>query len=353
MKRIVLLMLMLSLAVGCALEPEGRYDPISGEMKGMGVKAPVKVARDKFGIVHVRAENAEDLFFATGYSMAQDRFMIMDLFRRAAAGRISELVGSPAKYGPFDLPHLDVALRAFRFEEAAEKGVAGLDPESRRLFEAFTRGVNRFLEDGGNTIAIYRSWKEPPAPWRMEDSFLVAETMGLTMTAYALFDEYYLERIRMEQGDAARDLFVPRYPDDAVIITRDAPITGGPAAFFPRAIGLGSNNWALAGSRTVSGFPLLNNDPHVPDTLIPTFWWHCHLEGGGHDIMGLMFPGVPAFGAATNGKLGWALTNVMADYIDLWREKVNPDNPNEYLYEGKWRPFDLETDEVPIKGRRP
>jgi penicillin amidase len=350
MKRLVFAAVALFLAAGCLLLPTDRFDPISGELSGMGVKAPVTVARDKFGIAHIRAENAEDLFFAAGYAMAQDRFMMMDLLRRAASGRLSELLGSPAKYGDFDLPRLDIGLRAFRFEEAAKKGVAELDPENRRLLEAFTRGINRFLQDGGDTLAIYRAWKVPPTPWRMEDSFLSADVMGLSMTITSFFEEYYLERIRMEQGDTVRDLFVPRYPDSAAIITRDEPIAA--AAFFPRAFGLGSNNWAVAGSRTVSGLPLLNNDPHVPDTLIPTFWWHCQLEGGGYDIMGLMFPAIPTFGAATTGKLGWALTNVMADYIDIWREKVNPANPNEYKFEGKWKPFTLETGEVRVKGGR-
>lgn len=347
-------LLIIIIIAGCNVPEMDRFDPISGTLEGMDVSAPVKVVRDKNGIVHIRAENDEDLFFAVGYSMAQDRFMIMDLFRRAGGGRLSELLGSPGKYKDLDLPHMDIALRAFLFNEAAKKGAAELDPQSRKLLSAFTRGVNRYLADGGDTLAIYRAWDTPPAPWTIEDSFLVSGIMGLSMTVSSFFVEYYLERIRREYGEDVRDFFVPHYPDDAAIITRDEPLLSmAPKSFLPHPFGLpGSNNWAVSGTRTVSGLPLLANDPHVPSTLIPTFWWHCHLTGGSYDVMGMMFSGLPCFGAATNGKVAWTLTNVMADYIDIWRERINPDNPDQYLADDKWVSFKKVDGEVAVRGKR-
>ncbi len=341
------------LGAGCHIPDMERFDPVSGSLENMGVAESVHVVRDRNGIAHISAENDEDLFFAIGFSMAQDRFLIMDMLRRAGRGNISALVGSPVKYKGMSVDNIDKALQAFLFEEAAKKGVADLDPQNRKLLEAYTRGVNKYLEQGGKTIAIYKTWNSEPEQWRMEDCFLCAEIMGLTMTISSLVEEYYLERIRREHGDSVRDLFVPRYPDDATIITRDALMLADASVNIQRPFGLpGSNNWAIAGSRTVSGLPLLNNDPHVPNTIIPTFWWHCRLKSDNYDIMGLMFPGLPCFGAATNGKLSWALTNVMADYIDIWREKVNPDNPDEYMLNGKWVPFKKVERELKIKGRK-
>lgn len=339
---------------GCYMPEPTRFDPVSGEQKGMGVAAPAKIVRDQNGVVHITAANEEDLFFAIGYAQAQDRFSMMDLLRRAGSGRLSEFLGSPGKYKDIDLPHLDLGLRAFRFEEAAKQGVAELTPESRKQLEAFTRGVNRFLKDGGDTIAIYQGYHVQPEPWRVEDCFLTAEVMGLAMTISSFFEEYYLERLRREKGEPVRDLFVPTYPEGGVIITRDEPMLSMLTPFFPKPLeGLGSNNWAISGRRTVSGLPLIANDPHVPETLIPTFWWHAQVKAGRYDLMGMMFTGFPAFGAATTGKLSWTLTNVMADYIDVWREKINPQNPDEYQVDGAWKPLIKEDGEVKVRGKRP
>jgi penicillin G amidase len=344
-----------ALAAGCHLPKMDRFDPVNATVAGVGVSAPVSVVRDANGVAHLQAATDEDLFFGIGYAMAQDRFLMMDALRRAASGRLSELLGSPMRYKDFDLPRFDIALRTLRFEESARKGVADLDPESRRLLAAYTAGVNRYLHDGGDSIAIYHSWKLAPEPWRMEDSFLVADVMGLAEGVSSLFEEYYLERVRREQGDAARDLFVPVYPEDAPIITRDAPwLGGGPDQFSRRLAGaLGSNNWAIAGARTASGLPLLANDPHVPDIMVPTFWWHCSLKSPSYDVMGMMFTGLPCFGAATNGKLGWVLTNVMVDYLDIWREKVNPSNPNQYQSADGWKDFGEEPGEIKVRGKKP
>ena len=353
MKKLVVLALLISLSA-CHIPKGDRYDPIATELSGKGVKERTTVARDHNGIAHIKANNQDDLFFAVGYSMAQDRFIQMDLIRRAGAGRLSELLGSPIKLGDFSLPQIDLAIRTFRFEESAKKGVADLDPESRAQLVAFTRGVNQFLKDGGGTMGIYKAWHLAPEPWRMEDTFLCSDLMGLVMAFDGAGIEYYLERIRVENGEAARDLFVPDSSHASAIISLDEPITASAAPIIPSAFSFGSNNWALAGSRTVSGLPLLNNDPHVPSTIIPTFWWHCQLTGAGYDVMGLMFTGLPTFGAATNGKLGWALTNVMADYMDLWRERVNPANPEQYqATDGTWKDFGRVDGEVKIKGKAP
>ena len=344
-----------AMAFGCHIPDLNRYDPVSDRLAGMGVSAPVSVVRDQNGVAHITASSEDDLFYAIGYSQAQDRFMMMDLMRRAGSGRLAEILGSPVKYKGVDIPHLDIGLRTFRFAEAARRGAAELDPESRRQLEAFTRGINRFLQDAGDSMPVYQAWKTRPEPWTIEDCFLTAEAMGLVEGVSSFFEEYYLERIRREKGDQARDLFVPQYPEGGVIITNDQPlVAGSPLSFLARRFpSLGSNNWVISGKRTVSGKTIIANDPHVPDSLIPTFWWHVQIKGGRYDVMGMMFPGFPCFGTATNGRLAWALTNVMVDYFDVWREKINPSNPDQYLVGDQWTDFVKEPGVVKVRGKKP
>ncbi len=343
-------MLVLAFICQCHVPDIERFDPVSGELTGIGVQERVSVVRDKNGIVHISAENDRDLFLAIGFSMAQDRFVQMDEYRRAGAGELSALFGSPLKYKGIDLPHLDIALRTFGFGEEAEEGVASLDPESRKLLQAFVDGINLYLEHGGHTLAIYKALDTEPEPWTMEDCFVTSGIMGLSMTFGSMFEEYYLERIRIELGEDARDLFVQRYPEDAPVITSDRLHS----SLAPSPLrSMGSNNWALSGERSESGMPLLCNDPHVPHSTIPTFWWHCHLSSPGFEVQGMMFAGLPCFGAAFNGGLGWALTNVGADYIDLWRERLNPEDPDQYLADGEWKEFDKVPGKVQVKGKAP
>jgi len=342
--------------LACCNTPDvDRYDPIDGELSGMGTGAPVKVVRDHAGVVHLEAEDDADLFFALGYSMAQDRFMQMDMFRRASAGTLSELVGDPARVMGVGVPNIDIMLRTFQFAESAEKAMAGLDPESRRQLESFVGGINRYLDDGGDSLSYALTMGTEPEPWTIEDTFITSGVMGLAMNYGTFLEEYYLERVRREHGEDMRDLFVGHYPDQEVIITRDQPLIGAaPSSMLPSPLdGVGSNNWAVSGRRSLSGKPILCNDPHVPHTIAPTFWYHVHLKSPSYDVMGMMFSGFPCFGAAINGKLGWTLTNVGMDYIDIWREKINPNNPDEYRYGDEWLPFETARGEVEIQGKRP
>ena len=344
------------LTYSCNIIPKlDRYDPIDGELDGIPVSSPVKVVRDKHGIVHIDAENDEDLFFALGYSMAQDRLMLMDMFRRAGEGTLSEWLGNPVRAKNIDMVHIDILIRALQFSESAKAGVESLDPESKKLLEAYVRGINKYIDDGGDSIEFSKFVGVPPQKWTVEDCFVVSQLMGLAMCYSGILKEYYLERIRVELGEDARDFFIPVDSDDGVIITEDELLlSSAPRFAIPSAFeGVGSNNWVLSGKLTKTGLPLLCNDPHVPHSTAPTFWYHVHLKSDNYDVMGLMFSGLPCFGAATNGKVAWTLTNVGMDYTDFWREKVNPDNPDEYMYDGKWTPFEITPGQVNVRGKKP
>ena len=341
--------LLLALALGSALGfgcagKVTRFDPLAGSRSGYAVSAPVRIIRDAQGVPHILAQNKTDLFFALGYTMAQDRFTEMDIFRKVARGELAELLGVPIKISGLSIVRTDMALRSFRFPERAEAGLKAMAPEDRALIESFAAGINRYLADGGKTLSLYHLLHLQPTPWRPEDSLAVAELMGMSQNEGSILEEYYLERLRRILVPADWELFFPFYPKGAPIITQDYDLgqSFSPSAELPDGVRWGSNNWVISGRKSASGLPLLANDPHVPTMLVPTFWYHVHLQGGGYNIAGMMFPGFPCFGAAYNGKVAWALTNVMADHTDIFREKVNPKNPDEYLADGKWVPFEKE-----------
>jgi|GEM_PF-946376 len=336
---------------------------MSVSVKDPGVKGEVRIVRDENYIVHVLADREEDLYFGVGFAMAQDRFSQMDMARRVAMGTLSEWLGNPIRYKNLNLPMLDGVMRTFRFKEEAARGVAAMDDKTRRLLDAFTAGVNKYLDEIGDNKLFEYPRGVKPEKWKPEDSLAAAELFGLSMTVDCIFEEYYYDRIASLVGPEKVKDFLPAYPNDAPIITASREAANGPAmieAFsalrslfrdlVPHPIG--SNNWVVAGSRTATGKALLANDPHVPLFNMPTFWYHCHLKGGGIDIAGMMFPGFPGFGAGMNGKIAWGLTNVMADYIDLFRERVNPSDPNLYLYKDHWEAFKTVREVIKVKGKK-
>ena len=342
---------------GLAPEPLG----MDYVLKKSGTSSEVRIVRDENYLPHIIGSNDEDIYFALGFVMAQDRISQLDMLRHAAKGRLGEILGPTPSYHGVNLATIDALMRSFRYTEDARAGYAKMDPEHKRLLDAFTCGINRYVQEIGDDLpfeAITLGIRTEP--WRPEDSFAIMSLFGLTMTIDQIFSEYFFDKLAYRIGPEKMKLFFPRYPDSAPIITA----RNGDNKYIETLKALdgildkytshpiGSNNWAVGAARTESGKALLANDPHVPLANMPTFWYHCHLQGGSFDAMGMMFPGFPAFGAATNGKIAWGLTNVMADYIDLYRERVNPDNPNQYLYKGKWEEFRVVTGEIKIKGRK-
>jgi penicillin amidase len=352
-------------AASSAAAKKPRLERLDGTLTGHAVSAPVSIIYDQVGMPHIRAQNDPDLFYGLGYAMAQDRFFFMDLIRRVGRGELSGLFGKLPHYQHFDTVVIDRTMRSFRFVERGQQGVANLSPEDRGLLEAYTRGINRYLQDAGDSLAEYRFFHARPEPWRTEDCFVAADLFGLTMTAYGLVYEYYASRLFQELGPERAKLFLIGYPKDAPSITEDYPAKAALnnpaleplfnlfAQLGPLLNGLGSNNWVVSGSKTASGKPLLANDPHVPIILLPTFWYHAHLQGGDYDVAGMVFPGFPAFGAGSNGKIAWGITNARADYFDLFREKISPDHPGQYFYKGEWRPFEIIPGEIPVRGHKP
>ncbi len=358
MKRAIVILLT-TVVCSCVMTGK-RHENLNAVLEGHELTGPVEIIYDKHGVAHLNAENDPDLFYALGYTMAQERFFLMDLLRKVGMGKMSALFGRLPHYKSYDVLNADRLMRSFQFKERARQGVRNMDPVNKRMLQSYVKGINRYLQNAGKDIPEYRALAVRPDPWTAEDSFICMDVFGLSMTAYSFFYEYYAGRLAREHGMETARLFIPEYPEEATYVNQEtlagaslpdlANIFNALAPLMPYMNAIGSNNWAVDGTMSASGKPILSNDPHVPHCFVPTFWYHAHLKSKTFDVAGLVFPGIPLLGAGTNGHVSWGITNSRCDYIDIFIEEVNPENPDQYKHKGEWKNFQKVEETIPIKG---
>ena len=353
-------------AGAAAVAGAGRYllrrslPQTSGTLTLAGLREPVEVLRDRWGVPHIYAATEEDLFFAQGYVHAQDRLFQMDANRRVGLGRLAEIVGAAALES-------DRFARIVGWPRAAEAQVAGIvqDRETASVSAAYAAGVNAFIEEGPLppefTLLAYR-----PERWGMLDS----AAWG-TVLAWGLSVNWETELLRarlVEQlgPERAADL-TPFYSDSYPTIVPDARVGGRlaealveayrqaletlPLGSVPTGPGAGSNNWAISGGLTASGRPILANDPHLPP-IFPTIWYENHLVGGRYEMSGFTSPGVPGLIIGHNRHIAWGITNGFPDIQDLYVERFHPEDSLLYEVEGEWQAAEEREEVIHVRGRR-
>jgi len=351
----------------------GSAAPRGGEGRVPGLGGDVQVVYDDRGVPHIFAASEDDAVRALGFVVARDRLLQLDLQTRAASGRLTELAGARAL-------ELDREPRRLGMVRAAERKLAALDSHSAgaRAIAAYADGVNAYLaamreED---VPLEYRLLGARPEPWRPINSVHLLNRMGWTLS----YGEGDLDRARLATlvGDEAAHALLPRdMPIQAPIVPNGAggaprfehavlppPILAGDgapagtrpgnAARRPRpesgALGegdaLGSNNWAVAPSRTRAGRALLAGDPHLELTL-PSIWYEAHLVVPGKlDVYGVTIPGAPGIVIGFNRDVAWTFTNSEADVVDFYAETVDDSaRPSRYLVDGAWRPLERRVEE--------
>jgi len=351
------LVLLLVAGAGAAYLVRRPFPQISGTVAVAGLGAPVEVIRDRWGIPHIYAASAADLFFAQGYVHAQDRLWQMDLLRRWAAGRLSEI------FGPVTLD-ADRLMRVLGLRRAAEEAWAAIGPAAAadpaaatavEAAQAYSAGVNAFLETHRVRLPLeFQVLRFQPEPWSPVDSLAFAKLM-----AWVLGGTWRTELLRaglaIRFGDeGVRALFPNQAPGTPTITAAGLPgITLPPGLPFASLLagspGAGSNNWVVAPSRSTSG-ALLANDIHL-DIQMPSIWYENHLVGGGYDVTGASFPGVPTVIIGHNRHIAWGATNVNPDVQDLYVERFHPQDPGLYLYQGRWERAKVLREEIRVKGR--
>ena len=373
-------------AVGC--EPptpttfeelaQAHLPQIEGMIEVPGLQGEVEVIRDHWGVPHIYADNMEDLFFAQGFVQAQDRLWQMDMYRRAGEGRLSEI------FGPEMLEH-DRAARLFRYRGPwTDAEFSSYHPQARQILEAFSSGVNAYIDHAiaNDELPVeYTLTGLQPLYWSAETALLRTETampLGDARNelsfAQQVADLGAAEANRRARPTPYRDLVVPRGVDYSIITDAVADGTRGfrgtrvrPPLVAPydtwagaqASINLGvqenspgSNNWVLAGSRTASGEVIVANDPHR-NVSSPSLRYIVHLDAPGWTAIGATEPVLPGVAIGHNGRVGWGLTILGTDQSDVYIETVNPENPNEVMFNGQWEPLRIEYDTVQVKGAAP
>ncbi len=357
----------------------------SGELTAAGLDAPVEILRDEWGVPHIYASTSHDLFFAQGFTQAQDRWWQMEFSRHIGRGAIQELTGLNA--GAYDT---DIFIRRLGLYQAAQRDFENYSPEAQAALQAFADGVNAYLL---NRPARYLA---------MEYSLLSVTGVSITVEPWTPLDTIVWSKVMALNLDGNRgeelarsemlgaldpelvDAYFPTYPYDskATIVTEaDLPISDeslGAAAALPvdtagiagitraqtglygqetawlpfgTGSGIGSNNWSVAGSNTATGTPLLANDPHL-GIQMPSIWYeiglHCAPVSAEcpYDVVGFAFAPSLAVVIGHNARIAWGVTTSNLDTQDYYEITVNPDNPLQYEFNGEW--LDMTTREETI-----
>ena len=323
-----------------------------GKLTLDGLHAEVEVVRDRWGVPHIYGQDAHDLYFALGFVHAQDRLWQMEFRRRLASGTLAEVLGKPALTA-------DRLMRRMGLRRTAEQQLRELDADTRVNLEAYTAGVNSYLERKRARLPVeFRLLRLRPQPWTLVDVVTLAKWQGWILSSN--WDtEIVRSRIIDRLGaEAAADL-EPLYPEGAPLAVPPGagyhPSDGdllkeyeAMARLAPR--GGGSNNWVVDGAKSSTGKPLLANDPHLPPEM-PGIWYEVHLSGGGLDVVGASLAGLPAVVIGHNRRIAWGVTASTVDQQDLYVIHVNPENSRQYRYQGRWRDGDVAYEPIWVRGR--
>lgn len=327
-----------------------------------GAHQDVDVRFDDRMIPHIFAQNDHDAYYAQGYITAMHRLWQMDFQTRFAAGRISEVVGKKAI-------ELDKYQRRMGMVYGAERSLEGMlaDPESKEMIMAYTAGINAYIHSlsAAQLPIEYKILDFKPEDWTPLKCALLLKQMSAVLAMGS--DEFYMTNIRNKFGtDVVKELF-PDYPfkEDPIIPVgtkwdfNPLPIPKTPASLnetITSAIktkqkeeGIGSNNWALSGSKTASGLPILANDPHL-DLSLPSIWYQIQLHAPGLNAYGVSLPGAPGIIIGFNQDIAWGVTNVAADVLDFYQIKFKDNTYKSYWHDNKWRNTSNRLEKIIIRG---
>lgn len=343
----------------------GKQPVRSGNVTLQQLKAPVTVAYDERGVPHIRAENEADMYRALGYVHAQDRLFQMEMVRRLAKGELAQVLGPK-------LLETDKLFRTLGIRTRAEEMAAQLDPTSPVgvALLAYLDGINQFQATHPVPLE-FDILKIPKRPFTPQDTFAVSGYLAYSFAAalrtdppltyirdmlgpdyLRMFDlEWHGEGV-LNQTAAAQPVKRPALALDTrdwqslnqlARLSQDALDAAGVPAFE------GSNAWAISGTRTASGKPVLAGDPHIAYSA-PAVWYEAHLSAPGFDLYGHYQALNPVALLGHNSQFGWSLTMFENDDVDLIAEKPNPANPNQVWVRGQWVDLQTRTETIRVKG---
>ncbi len=329
----------------------------SGKRTIKGISDSVVITFDESDIPHIKANSQTDALFALGYLHATERSWQMELNRRLASGRLSEILGS-------ETVKIDRFIRTLGVKRAAERQFDRYPVATKRLLQAYADGVNTGNAQLGWALPVeYFLTGSKPGHWSPTDS-----VAWMLMMAYDLGGNWdkELQRLELSQFLTTKQIWeiLPSFETGGPVSNMDfAKIYKDLNIFNPfekstelgsfdlpgGKEGIGSNNWALSGKLTASGKPLLANDPHL-GLSAPAIWYFAHLDAPGMNVIGGTLPGIPGVVLGRTDKFAWSFTNTNPDVQDLYIEQIDSNNPGMYRGPDGPLPFKVHQEIIDVKG---
>jgi penicillin amidase len=352
-------------ATGFWQNAESKHIISTQHLQFTGLLDKVTIQYDEHMVPHIFAKNDHDLYFAQGYVTAHDRLWQMDIQTRSASGRLAEIIG-PA------VLDIDRYHRRMGMVYGAENTINAMmkNPVMRQVVNAYTDGINSYIRQlSTRDYPIeFKLLDYKPEEWKPINCAFLLKLMSETLAGGS--DQFAMTNTLKRFGPAITSDLFPDYPfhEDPII-----PV-GTKWDFKPVAIpqpsksfiaqmtdsikthakieGIGSNNWAISGSKTASGYPILENDPHLNLTF-PSIWYQIQLSSPTVNVNGVSLPGSPCVIIGYNQKVGWGLTNVGADVLDWYQVHFKDASKNEYWYNNRWNKVKKRIEVINIRGEGP
>jgi penicillin amidase len=356
------------------------FPKLDGSIALPGLSEEVQIIRDSMGVPHIYAKNEHDLFMVQGYVHAQDRFFQMDFWRHIGTGRLAEMFGE-------DLVNTDIFLRTMGWARIAQDEIKNLDPRTLNILQAYADGVNAYLEEHRGASLSFEyvllgllSPDYDVEPWELVHTMTWAKVMAFDLSgnSYGWQDLTRAQLYKQLSPEKAKEL-EPVYPSNHPYIVPDTttmealiehvltvdknqpgsdPASSNSISWINTGPLLGSNSWVVSGSRTTTGYPLLANDPHL-GIQMPAIWYevglHCQpvSDSCRFNVTGFSFAGDPGVIIGHNSNIAWGFTNAGPDVLDLFIEKINPENPNQYEVNGEWKEMTFAEETINVAGGQP
>jgi penicillin amidase len=366
--------------LGSAFNPETgiwssakRIEIENENMSFKGLKDDVTVKFDGKGVPSIEAKSDEDLFFAIGYLQSRNRLFQMDLMRRQGKGQLSEIIGE----GALSNDTFQLQLGIQRIAEMNWGKMNENDPEKEALIH-FTEGVNQYIADAsksGELPLLFKVFGYKPQKWTPVDSLVIQGVLAqkLSFSTKPLDYALLVESMGYEKTMEWFPLYAPnkQFPYDTTFYKEKEEIQTGMNRIMndeellsvkvikdsiadmlinPVHQYSNSNSWAVSGLKSTTGKPIMAGDPHL-DLTLPSIWYQFTASSTNYNFSGVSVPGLPIILIGQNKNISWSLTNVQNQGTYYYKEKLDPDNPGKYYWNGKWNDINYETYEIKIKGQ--
>ncbi len=344
--------------------PISDFENLPAELK-LSLKNDVHVEFEKNGIPHIFAKNDSDLYFIEGYLEARDRLWPMDFVSRVASGRLSEVFGKKTL-------SLDQTFVELRIPEAAEESLKLIlqDQTSKDAVENFSAGVNYYIDHlSQNEMPLeFKIFGYSPEHWSPYKTALLEKFMAFSLAGFSRDLPMTRNRKLLSQQDF-EELFPEEFNYSESIVSKEqkwkfknprpqkplqvfqASLQGQRLKFEPNPSN-GSNNWAVFGKKSATGFPILSNDIHL-DLALPSMWYQVQLVSPTQNIYGISLAGAPGVVIGFSKKIAWAVTNASSDFMDWYELKFKDSKHQEYLFDGEYRKVEEHEHIILVKGSSP